>query len=62
MCCVVHSGSQGQIKKQTLVLLSRGPHTGHNDRGRSITAVPNREGVAGGEGLQGWGLGLGLDG
>lgn len=33
MCCVVHSGIEGQINRESGVLLCSGPLIGHNDRG-----------------------------
>lgn len=33
MCCVVHSGIEGQINRESGVPLCSGPLIGHNDRG-----------------------------
>lgn len=33
MCCVVHSGIEGQINRESGVPLCRGPLIGHIDRG-----------------------------
>lgn len=33
MCCVVHSGIEGQINRESGVLLCSGPLIWHNDRG-----------------------------